>query len=377
MEIDLLDKQRYKADKRLRLLGKIAITISIVFLVTMFLSIILSARSAFVTYEIKVDLSSTKNLQEAQEKLDNLGSDIFSLEAEDKIKKFFIDKPEDKIIWLPASAKLNYALLYGNNPSSLDNKLIKQWQTENKFKRVFNLNFFTHVESREPEIAGILTSLIGSFYTILVCFIVSVPISLCSAIYLEEFAPKNLITTLIEININNLAAIPSIVFGLLGLAILINFFDLPRSASVTAGITLAMMTMPTMIITTRQAIRSIPSSIKQAALALGATKMQIIIHHILPCALPGIMTGIILSISRAIGETAPLILIGMVAFIVDIPHNILDPATVIPTQIFLWADSPEQGFQAKASAAILVLLGILILLNMAASYIRKKYEHKW
>lgn len=238
-------------------------------------------------------------------------------------------------------------------------------------------NFFTNPESREVTQAGMSTSITGSLYTILVCIFVAFPISILTAIYLEEFAPKNLITSLLEVNIYNLAAVPSIVFGLLGLIVLINTFHLPRAASITAGITLAMMILPVMIISTRQALRVVPLPIKQAALALGATKMQVILHHSLPLAIPGIMTGAILSIARTIGETAPLILIGMVAFIVDIPENIFDPATVMPVQIFLWASSPEDGFKAKTAAAILILLAILITINIIAVYIRKKYEHRW
>lgn len=238
-------------------------------------------------------------------------------------------------------------------------------------------NFFTNPESREVAQAGMATSIVGSLYTILVCILVAFPISIFTAIYLEEFAPKNLITSLLEVNIYNLAAVPSIVFGLLGLVVLINTIHLPRAASITAGITLAMMILPVMIISTRQALRVIPSTIKQAALALGATKMQVILHHSLPLAIPGIMTGAILSIARAIGETAPLILIGMVAFIVDVPENIFDAATVVPVQIFLWASSPEDGFKAKTAAAILILLAILITINIIAVYIRKKYEHRW
>jgi phosphate transport system permease protein len=208
-------------------------------------------------------------------------------------------------------------------------------------------------------------------------YFVALPISICTAIYLEEFAPKNLFTTLIEININNLAAIPSIVFGLLGLSVLINIFGMPRSAPITAGITLAMMILPILVITTRQAIKSVPTNVKHAALALGATKMQVILHHTLPLSMPGIATGVILSVARAIGETAPLILIGMVAFIVDIPHNIFEPATALPVQIYLWSSNPETAFQAKTAAAILFLLSLLILINMVAVYIRKKYENRW
>ncbi len=380
-------KRRYRLDSTLKNLGITAIAIACLFLVILLGSIIIKASSAFTVYEIRVDFpksnESSKLLSEneARKFLQNYISpatnylEFFSIAAPEKIINLAKQRKLEGPIWLPASAKLNDRLAgYKGKEFSI---LAEQVITKLNVQKVFNYNFFIGQESREPELAGIATSFIGSMYSIFICILVSLPISVCAAIYLEEFAPKNIITSLIEININNLAAVPSIVFGLLGLAVLINIFNLPRSASITAGITLAMMILPAMIITTRQAFRTIPTAIKHAALALGATKMQVILHHTLPLAVPGIMTGVILSIARAIGETAPLILIGMVAFIVDIPSNIFDPATVMPVQIFLWADSPEYAFQAKTAAAILVLLCILILINMIAVYIRKKYEHRW
>jgi phosphate transport system permease protein len=377
--IDEFNQRRYKLDKFLKTSGLIAIGISLTFLLILFGSIIITASSAFSSYEIKVEAPVISSEEDPSKFLDQ-----YLLKNGNRLE-FFSIIAEDMMIgngkgeWLPASAKLNNALASGDleNFKIEEKQVIKKLQENNLIKKVFNLNFFSSKESREPELAGMLTSMIGSIYTILVCLIASLPISICAAIYLEEFAPKNIFTTMIEVNINNLAAVPSIVFGLLGLAILINIFNFPRSSSLTAGITLAMMIMPAMIITTRGAFRTIPNSLKQAALALGATKIQIIMHHTLPLAIPGIMTGVILSIARAIGETAPLILIGMLAFIVDIPRSIFDPATVMPVQIFLWADSPEQAFQAKTSAAILFLLCVLILINMIAVYIRKKYEHRW
>ncbi len=380
-------KKRYRFDNILKNLGVTAIAIACLFLVILLGSIIIKASSAFTVYEIRVEIpkaiktSELVNESGANQFLQSYVNstanylEFFSIAAAEKIVSLAKQSQLDKQVWLPASAKLNdYLAGYkGKEFSSAAVQVI----TKLDVKKVFNYNFFIGRESREPELAGIATSFIGSMYSIFICILVSLPISVCAAIYLEEFAPKNILTSLIEININNLAAVPSIVFGLLGLAVLINIFNLPRSASITAGITLAMMILPAMIITTRQAFRTIPTTIKHAALALGATKMQVILHHTLPLAVPGIMTGVILSIARAIGETAPLILIGMVAFIVDIPSNIFDPATVMPVQIFLWADSPEYAFQAKTAAAILVLLCILIMINMIAVYIRKKYEHRW
>jgi len=380
-------KKRYRLDNALKALGIMAISISCLFLFVLLGSIIIKASSAFTVYELKVDVTNAKLVDEAaansflKEYLYPATNplEFFSISAQERIVAMSKQGTLSGKIWLPASAKLNDLLAdhEGAVFNSSAKFVIQKLKDNNLIRKKFNYNFFFGSESREPELAGIATSVIGSIYTILVCILVSLPISICTAIYLEEFAPKNILTTIIEININNLAAVPSIVFGLLGLAILINVFNFPRSTPIAAGVTLAMMILPTLIITTRQAFRTIPISIKHAALALGATKMQIIFHHTLPLATPGIMTGVILSIARAIGETAPLILIGMVAFIVDIPRGVFDPATVMPVQIFLWADSPEYAFQAKTAAAILVLLCILIFINMIAVYIRKKYEHRW
>jgi phosphate transport system permease protein len=198
-----------------------------------------------------------------------------------------------------------------------------------------------------------------------------------AAIYLEEFAPKNKWTDLIEVNINNLAAVPSIVFGLLGLAVFINYFGLPRSAPLVGGLVLTLMTLPTIIIASRAALKSVPPSIREAALGMGASRMQAMFHHILPLALPGMLTGTIIGMAQALGETAPLLMIGMVAFIVDIPQGFTDNATVLPVQIYLWADSPERAFVERTSAAIMVLLGFLISMNALAVFLRKKFERKW
>ncbi|GLQ06574.1 phosphate ABC transporter permease PstA [Sneathiella chinensis] len=244
-------------------------------------------------------------------------------------------------------------------------------------KMVFNSTFFTSGDSREPELAGIWGAISGSFYTLIVTFLISFPIGVMSAIYLEEFAPQNKFTDLIEVNINNLAAVPSIVFGLLGLALFLNVAHLPRSAPLVGGLTLALMTLPTIIIASRAAIRAVPDSIREAALGLGASKQQTAFHHVLPLSMPGILTGTIIGLSQALGETAPLLMIGMVAFIVDIPGGFTDAATVLPVQIFLWADSPERAFVEKTSGAILVLLGFLIFMNALAVLLRKKFERRW
>lgn len=240
----------------------------------------------------------------------------------------------------------------------------------------FNSTFFLSGDSREPEMAGIRAALQGSLFTLMVTFLLAFPVGVLAAVYLEEFAPRNRLTDLIEININNLAAVPSIVFGLLGLAVFINFFELPRSAPLVGGIVLSLMTLPTIIITSRAAIGAVPSSIRQAAMGIGASKIQTVFHHVLPVAMPGILTGSIIGMAQALGETAPLLMIGMVAFIMDVPGGVTDPATVLPVQIFLWADSPERGFTEKTSAAIMVLMGFLIVMNALAVYLRKRFELK-
>ena len=241
----------------------------------------------------------------------------------------------------------------------------------------FNWGFFTSGDSREAELAGILGALVGSAYTMLVTLVLCLPIGVASAIYLEEFAPKNRWTDVIEVNINNLAAVPSIIFGLLGLAIFLNFFGLPRSAPLVGGLVLALLVLPTIIIASRAALKAVPPSIREAALGVGASHQQAVFHHVLPLAMPGILTGTIIGMAHALGETAPLLLIGMVAFIVDVPGGITDAATVLPVQIFLWSDLPEVGFQAKTSAAIIVLLVFLLIMNGLAILLRKRFERRW
>jgi phosphate transport system permease protein len=240
-----------------------------------------------------------------------------------------------------------------------------------------NTALLTNGDSRQPELAGIWGAAVGSFFTLAVTLALSFPIGVAAAVYLEEFAPKNKWTDLIEVNINNLAAVPSIVFGLLGLAVFLQFFGMPRSAPVAGGLVLTLMTLPTIIIASRAALKSVPPSIREAALGLGASKLQMITHHVLPLAMPGMLTGTIIGMAQALGESAPLLMIGMVAFVVDIPGSPMDPATVLPVQIFLWADSPERAFVERTSAAIMVLLAFLVFMNAAAVMLRKKFERRW
>ena len=241
----------------------------------------------------------------------------------------------------------------------------------------FNWGLLINADSRFPELAGLKGALVGSAWALLVCFLIAFPLGIGAAIYLEEFAPKNRLSDLIEVNINNLAAVPSVVFGLLALSVFIGWFGLPRSAPLVGGMTLALMTMPTIIIATRAALKSVPPSIREAALGLGASPQQAVFGHVLPLAMPGILTGTIIGLAQALGETAPLLLIGMNAFITSAPDGPMSSATALPTQIFIWADSPERGFASRTSAAILVLLGFLITMNGIAIYLRNKFERKW
>lgn len=256
-------------------------------------------------------------------------------------------------------------------------KILDQFEEQNLVELHINKYLLAGADSREPEMAGIKGAIYGTFYAILIAFITSFPLGVLTAIYLEKLAKKNRISDIIETNINNLAAVPSIVFGLLGLAIFLNFFDLPRSAPLVGGLTLGLMTLPTIVIAARSAIKSVPPSIEEAAIGLGSSKVQMIFNFTLPLAMPGILTGTIIGIAQAIGETAPLLMIGMVAFVVDIPGGPMDPATALPVQIYLWADSPERAFVERTSAAIMVLLIFLFLLNITAVYLRKKLEKKW
>jgi phosphate transport system permease protein len=225
--------------------------------------------------------------------------------------------------------------------------------------------------------AGILAAAKGSFFMLLVTMLIAFPAGVAAAIYLEEFAPRNRWTDLIEVNVNNLAAVPSIIFGLLGLALFINLFSMPRSAPLVGGLVLALMTLPTIIIASRSAIKAVPPSIRDAALGLGASRVQTVTHHVLPLALPGMLTGAILGMARALGETAPLLMIGMVAFVVDAPQTPMDPSSALPVQIYLWADSPERAFVERTSAAIMVLLLFLFTMNAAAVWLRSRFERRW
>jgi phosphate transport system permease protein len=289
-------------------------------------------------------------------------------------------------VWLPADDEVDL-LIKGEIQRDVpeaerrlsDEQLawIDSWEREGEVRTSLNRVFLTAGDSREPELAGVWGAVVGSFLTLLVTLVVSFPLGVLSAVYLEEFAPRNRWTDLIEVNINNLAAVPSIVFGLLGLAVFLNVMALPRSAPLVGGLTLALMTLPTIMIAGRSAIQAVPPSIREAARGLGASPLQVVAHHVLPLALPGILTGTIIGMARALGETAPLLMIGMVAFVVDVPTGLRDASTALPVQIFLWADSPERGFVEKVSGAIMVLLAFLLVMNASAIILRQKFEKKW
>ena len=293
------------------------------------------------------------------------------------IKKFNLIASDDVDQYIKGNITVTGISENNRKISNFQVDAIKKLESNGNVLKVFNKTFFTKSDSREPEVSGILGALLGSFYCLLVALFVAVPLGVFSAIYLQEFAKKNKFTDFIEININNLAAVPSIVFGLLGLSVFIIFFHLPRSAPLVGGLVLALMSLPTIVIVTRASLLAVPDSIRDGAMALGASKMQAIFNQVLPLATPGICTGVIISLARALGETAPLLMIGMIAFIPDIPTSITDPSTALPAQIFMWADHPERAFVERTSAAILILLSFLIVMNAAAIYIRHKFEKKW
>ena len=396
-------KKRHAQEKRFKFFAMASIAFALAFLVILFGMIFSKGYSAFLRSEIalEIDLTNEKEISEVNHRqlikqalrlefsdakkigeinsLYQLVSKISNLELKKQLEKHPEFLGAKKTFWLSGSSKTDIFFKH-DSTSSLNEKQILwlgQLKENNQLRKVINWKFFQFADSREPEIAGVAASLIGSLFSMLIFLVCAFPIAIMCAFYLEEFAPKNKITDIIEISINNLAAIPSIIYGLLGLTVYLQFMHLPRSSSLVGGMTLFMLVLPVIIIATRNTIRSIPSSIRDAALALGASKMQITLHHLLPLSIPGIMTGTILAVSRALGETAPLLMIGMVAFIADVPKKFVDPATVLPVQIYLWSDSPEAGFAEKTAAAIIILLTFLILFNLIAIILRKKFERKW
>ncbi len=413
-------RRRNAAEKRFQIYGKLAIAAAMLFLIFMFGNIIYKGHTAFVQAFVALDISFDAQVLGLGDRRDkkSLASADYAALVKAALRQQFPDvtkrKAKRKLYKLVSSgASYQLADMVKNNPDLIgtqarvwvpaddeidmllkgyiDRKLpeserrlsdqqiswVETLEAKELIETRFNFNFFTHGDSRDAELAGILAALSGSFLTLLVTLTLAFPIAVATAIYLEEFAPKNKWTDIIEVNINNLAAVPSIVFGLLGLALFINWFQFPRSAPLVGGLVLTLMTLPTIIISSRAALKTVPNAIRQAALGIGASKVQMIRHHVLPLALPGMLTGTIIGMAQALGETAPLLMIGMVAFIVDVPTSIVDPSTVLPVQIFLWADSPERAFVEKTSGAIMVLLAFLIAMNAMAVAVRKKLERRW
>ena len=413
-------RRRYAAERRFRLYGVLAIGFAVFMLGFLAVTVVVQGYSAFWQTRIALDVNiaadkvdpagtrlpeslSTGDYQavvrdslrdlfpEASSRADRRAlNDFLSNAAGDDVKRMVMENPNlvgtTQRVEVLASTDIDM-LAKGHisrDAAEADRPIKDQaiaWfdklEAEGRMVSSFNANFFATGDSREPEQAGLGGAMMGTFLTIVTAILLSLPISVAAAIYLEEFAPKNKITDIIEVNINNLAAVPSIVFGLLGLAVLLGFFGLPRGAPLVGGMVLSLMTLPTIIIATRAALKAVPPSIREAAYGVGASKQQVVMHHVLPLAMPGIMTGAIIGTARAMGESAAVLMIGMVAFIVDVPTSITDSSTVLPVQIFLWADAPERGFVERTSAGIMVMLVFLVLMNAAAVVIRRKFERRW
>ncbi len=414
-------KKRYAKEKRFRFFGALSIIISFLFLTVLLVTICEKGWPAFQQSYVKLDIEldeATLGINKHSDE-DELFSANYGKVIKNSLKEMFpgvkgrkqkralknmvsksatyqlrdsvLANPEllgtKQSLWFLAKDDVD-TFLKGNIDRSLpeSDRRIKDYQlvwidklaADDRLEKRFNTVLFTAADSREPEQAGLKGAMMGSIFTMFVTLSLSFPIAVAAAAYLEEFAPQNnRWVDIIEININNLAAVPSIVFGLLGLAVYINFFGVPRSTPLIGGLVLSLMTLPTIIIASRAAIKSVPPSIKQAAVGLGASPMQTLMHHTLPLAMPGILTGTIIGMAQALGETAPLLMIGMIAFIAEAPTSVMDPATVMPVQIYLWSDSPERAFSERTSAAIMVLLVFLIMMNLIAIVLRKKFERRW
>ena len=413
-------KQRYAAEARFKLYGKLAIAAALSAVFFLLYTIFTAGYSAFWRTQIQSEVTLNANFlkvtpQSSNEELaraNYLGLfrknvvennpdiksrserrdliQMFSESAETDLRDLVLSDPSllgaTQKLWFLASSPVD-TIVKGAAPrdieeerrvvSNLQLRLLDQWTAEDRVGSTFNINFFTRGDSRNPELAGLAGAIAGSFWALLVCFVISFPMGIAAAIYLEEFASKNRITEVIEVNINNLAAVPSIIFGLLGMAVILNFFGVPRSTPLAGGIVLSLMTLPTIIIACRAALKAVPPSIRQGALAMGASPIQVVLHHVLPLALPGTLTGTIIGLAQALGETAPLLMIGMFAFVVDIPTSPLESAAALPVQVYLWAESSERGFVELTAAAIMVILVFLVLMNLIAVIFRKKFERRW
>ncbi|MCW8109533.1 phosphate ABC transporter permease PstA [Alteromonas ponticola] len=413
-------QKRYRAEKRFRAYGISAIAFGLLCLVVLFTDIISKGHSAFFQTYVKLDITFDPTEMGVDDPTDanQLATADYDSLIRNALKEQFPEasgRRDRRALYAVVSNGAAFTLReqLKENPQLL-NQTVPMWMLadddidtyvkhrddaqgdtfagrisekqmgwvdtlidNNQVESRFNTTFFTSGDSREPEQAGILGALVGSLLTLVVTILLSFPIGVAAAVYLEEYAPQNKFTDFIEVNINNLAAVPSIIFGLLGLAIFIGFFEMQRSLPLVGGLVLTLMTLPTIIISSRAAIKAVPPSVRDAALGLGASKMQMVLHHVLPLAMPGMLTGAIIGFAQALGETAPLLMIGMVAFVVDIPGAITDPATALPVQIFLWSDSPERAFVERTSAAIMVLLAFLISMNTLAIWLRRRLERRW
>ena len=411
-------KKRYRAESRFRWYGRFGVLFAITFLLVLFTNIFSNGIGAFRSTSIELTLTYDQELvgitnihdqsqwimgdwdslikaalrerfpevtgRQEKRSLYALVSSAAGYDLRDRLEANPKLLGKTETLWMIADDDvdtyfkgLTKGITEVDFIDPLQQSLIQDLAAKGHVELFFNTRFFTGGDSRDPEQAGIRGAMMGSFYTLIVTLLLSFPIGVGAAVYLECFAPKNRLTEIIEVNINNLAAVPSIIFGLLGLAIFINWFHMPRSAPLVGGLVLALMTLPTIIITSRAAIKAVPPSIQEAAIGMGASPQQVVWHHVLPLAMPGMLTGAIIGMAQALGETAPLLMIGMVAFIVDVPSGFTDAATALPVQIFLWADSPERAFVEKTSAAFMVLLGFLILMNTTAIYLRKKLKRTW
>ena len=396
-------KKRYAAEKRFRFYGVAALLITTLFLAYLLLDIVRKGWPAFFEHKAiisvtldpaKLDAVTPANSDFAALVKDSWRAQfpdmtsrtdkkklngLLSQDASEDLKAMvtadptLVGKTVNTTVLLSDDADL---VLKGLSDGS-DDQLMQRVTKTLSVERDFAYRLFVNGDSREPELAGLRGALVGSLYTVAIALLLGIPLGIGAAIYLEQFAPKNRWTDVIEVNINNLAAVPSIIFGLLGLAMFLNVFGLPRSAPLVGGLVLALLVLPTIIIASRAALRAVPPSIREAALGVGASHQQAVFQHVLPLALPGILTGAILGLARTFGETAPLLMIGMVAFIADVPKGITEAATVLPVQIYLWSDLPELAFQSKTAAAIMVLVGTLLMMNAVAIYLRKKFERRW
>ena len=400
--MERLVARRYAAERRFKFFGFVAVALSVSFLAFLLITMVWKGAGGFTRTEISLTIDFPRSdlmldpaaltgpesaeaiggadldailEQAAVAQYGTSGGELFGGASTRMLGERLIEDPglltRRVALWLPASSKADVAAKGDGDP------VFEKLLTRADHRRRFNPTFLTSSDATDSSVVGIWGALKGTFLTILVTMALAFPIGVLSALYLEEFAARNRWTDLIEVSINNLAAVPSIIFGLLGLAVFLNFMDLPRSAPLVGGLTLALMTMPVIVIAGRNAIKSVPPSIRDAALGVGASKMQVVFHHVLPLALPGILTGTIIGMARALGETAPLLMIGMRAFIAAPPSSITEPATVLPVQIFLWSDEVDRGFVEKTSAAIIVLLIFMLLMNGLAIYLRNRFEQRW